>query len=78
MTGDWIYYDPIEGTADKYGYYTSDIDGVMTLWHVQLSTGIARSFDVVTANTQILINLTSLIKNATKPYIDGHYPLGNR
>ena len=53
----------------------------MTLWHIQASTGIARSFDVVTTNVVIgnpVIDLTSLIKNATKPYIDGHYPLGNR
>lgn len=76
VVGDWIYYDPTEGTADKYGYYTSDSVGVMTLWHVQLSTGIARSFNVVTDVTTVRYGVaasltTTIYPTATGIVIDG-------
>lgn len=78
--GDTIYSKvPSDlGVAVNYvdtdgGIYT-DYLGLQYLWKRNASNIMTQ----INLNTQMLIDLTSLIKNATKPYIDGHYPLGNR
>lgn len=71
VAGDWIYFDPLEGIADQYGYYTTDRTDIMTLWHIQASTGIARSFDV---NTTVNINrygVASTLVTTTYPTATG-------
>ncbi len=45
---DWIFNDPTKSTVDKYGGYSTNIDGSQTLWHLENSTGIARSYQAIT------------------------------
>lgn len=45
---DQIVFETIKGSVDAQGNYTGDYDGTQTVWHIQASTGIARSYLVVT------------------------------
>lgn len=78
--GDIVYskIPSVLGVAVNYvdtdgGIYT-DYLGHQVIWKRNASNVMTQ----INLNTALLIDLTSLIKNATKPYIDGQYPLGNR
>lgn len=48
VAGDQIVFETSKGTVDGQGYPLSDYDGTQTMWHIQASTGTARSYSVVT------------------------------
>ena len=46
---DQIVFETAKGSFNGQGYPLTDFDGTQTVWHIQESTGIARSYLVVTS-----------------------------
>lgn len=77
--GDIIVYPTLDNTSvDSSGILQTDHEGSQILWHIQKSTGIARSFTVITGSNTISINLLSLLPNSRSPLFDGAFILGDR
>ena len=56
--GDEIWFDPTKGTVGTNAGYSGSFTGAQTLWHIQNSTGIARSYELITGSGAV-IGLTS-------------------
>lgn len=52
--GDEIWFDPTNGTVGTDAGYSGSFTGTQTLWHIQNSTGIARSYDLITGDGEII------------------------
>lgn len=64
VAGDQIVFETSKGTVDGQGYPLSDYDGTQTMWHIQASTGTARSYSVVTGTPGLSATLTGVSATA--------------
>jgi hypothetical protein len=46
--GDQIVWTTANGTVDAQGNYTGDFEGTQTMWHIDATDNVARSYDVIT------------------------------
>ncbi len=72
VVGDQIVYETANITYDAQGNITSDFTGTQTAWHIQASTGTARSYSIITGTTPgVTFNITGLSTTASRGNIVG-------
>lgn len=52
--GDQIVWTTANGTVDAQGNYSGDFVGTQTMWHIDATDNVARSYDVITGTLQRL------------------------
>jgi hypothetical protein len=53
--GDQIVWTTANGTVDAQGNYAGDFEGTQTMWHIDATDNVARSYDVITGTASAVL-----------------------
>lgn len=63
--GDQIVFDTAKGAVDAQGNYSGDYDGAQTMWHIDATDNVARSYTVTTGvAADLIVSLTGVAATA--------------